>query len=139
MPVLASEQTPVRELIARARAICDRQEPETWAWTDADLLRFLRAGIVELESLRPASGYVGLRRAPRAFAPVPERSDYESDAAWETAVGELLDEPVLVDGRWHPALVEHVCWEAFRRDESDASSQKLAAAHRQAFFEGAMK
>ena len=145
MPYLASESTPRRELVDAARAIIDRQESETWQWYDADLLRFLLDGIDALERLRPAAGYVGLRRAPRVRPSIPvrpERADYPSDADfdeaeadWLAAVDALLAEPVLVDGRWHQALVEYVCYEAFRRDESDAASQRLAQQHYQSFAE----
>ena len=148
MPFLASENTPKKALVEAARAIIDRQETETWKWYDADLLAFLQDGIVALERLRPASGYVGMRRVPRTPVDIPVvpdvhhdpyGSDSDSDgSAWEDYVARmnvLLDEPVLVDGRWHQALVEYVCYEAFRRDESDAASQKLAQQHYQSFVE----
>lgn len=139
MPYLLSERTTRREVLDRARAVIDRQESETWEWKNADLLRFLFSAIQALEAERPASGYFGTRRVPRRIEAVPVRSDYQSDEAWEAAVGELLDEPVLVDGRWLDALVEFVCYEAFRRDESDAASQKLALQHWQAFRDFAQR
>ena len=151
MPFLASESTPKKALVEAARAIIDRQETETWKWYDADLLAFLQDGIVALERLRPASGYVGMRRVPRTPVDIPSvppvfdigsDSDSDSDPEWERYVermNELLDEPVLVDGRWHQALVEYVCYEAFRRDESDAASQKLAQQHYQSFVELAQR
>ena len=151
MPFLASESTPKKALVEAARAIIDRQETETWKWYDADLLAFLQDGIVALERLRPASGYVGMRRVPRTqvdIPPVPPavdvgfESDSDMDPSWQEYVekmNELLAEPVLVDGRWHQALVEYVCYEAFRRDESDAASQKLAQQHYQSFVELAQR
>ncbi len=154
MPFLLSENTPKKALVDEARAIVDRQETETWMWYDADLLRFLEAGIVALEKVRPASGYVGMRRVPRTPVDIPvppaegEGSDSDSDSdsdgtgrmqEYLAKMEELLAEPVLVDGRWHQALVEYVCYEAFRRDESDAASQKLAMQHYQSFLELAQK
>jgi hypothetical protein len=148
MPFLASENTPKKTLVEAARAIIDRQETETWKWYDADLLAFLQDGIAALERLRPASGYVGMRRVPRTPVDIPVvpdvnhdpyGSDSDSDGSeWEEYVERmnvLLAEPVLVDGRWHQALVEYICYEAFRRDESDAASQKLAQQHYQSFVE----
>lgn len=154
MPFLLSENTPKKALVDEARTIIDRQETETWMWYDADLLRFLEAGIVALEKVRPASGYVGTRRAPRTPVDVPvppagrewSGTDSDSDAdetdrmqEYLAKMEELLAEPVLVDGRWHQALVEYVCYEAFRRDESDAASQRLAQQHYQSFLELAQK
>lgn len=151
MPFLASESTPKRALVEAARAILDRQETETWKWFDADLLAFLQAGIVALERVRPASGYVGMRRVPRTPVEIPDvppavdagdDSESDPDPAWQEYVermNELLAEPVLVDGRWHQALVEYVCYEAFRRDESDAASQRLAQQHYQSFLELAQR
>ena len=152
MPFLLSENTPKKALVNEARAIIDRQESETWMWYDADLLRFLEAGIVALEKARPASGYLGVRRVPRAPVDIPEPpvrqgddgSDSDSDETgrmqeYLAKMEVLLAEPVLVDGRWHQALVEYVCYEAFRRDESDAASQKLAQQHYQSFLELAQK
>ncbi len=152
MPFLLSENTPKKVLVDEARAIIDRQESETWLWYDADLLRFLEDGIVALEKVRPASGYLGVRRVPRSPVDIPEppartgADDSASESAATAAMQEylermedLLAEPVLVDGRWHHALVEYVCYEAFRRDESDAASQKLAQQHYQSFLELAQK
>ena len=152
MPFLLSENTPKKALVDEARAIIDRQESETWRWYDADLLRFLEAGVVALERERPASGYLGVRRVPRAPVDIPEPparqaaagSDSDSDETermqeYLAKMEELLAEPILVDGRWHGALVEYVCYEAFRRDESDAASQKLAQQHYQSFLELAQK
>lgn len=152
MPFLLSENTPKKALVDEARAIIDRQESETWLWYDADLLRFLEAGVVALERERPASGYLGVRRVPRAPVDIPEPparqdaagSDSDSDETEQmqkylAKMEVLLAEPILVDGRWHRALVEYVCYEAFRRDESDAASQKLAQQHYQSFLELAQK
>ena len=151
MPFLASESTPKKTLVEAARAIIDRQETETWKWYDADLLAFLQDGIAALERLRPASGYVGMRRVPRTPVEIPQippavdvgfESDSDTDPSWQEYVrrmNELLAEPVLVDGRWHQALVEYICYEAFRRDESDAASQRLAQQHYQSFAELAQR
>jgi len=144
MPFLASENTPKKAIVDAARLIVDRQETETWKWYDADLLSFLEAGIAALERERPASGYVGMRRVPRTpveipAPPVPDASASDSGAAdlaaYVAQVDALLAAPVLVDGRWHQALVEYICYEAFRRDESDAASQRLATQHYQSFLE----
>ena len=151
MPFLASENISKAALVDEARAILDRQETETWAWRDADLLLFLQNGIAALERERPASGYIGVRRAPRTpveIPPEPLEADFEDSAsgsyadalaAWVASIDSLLAEPVLVDWRWHQALVEYICYEAFRRDESDAASQRLAAQHYQSFLELAQK
>lgn len=151
MPFLASENTPKKVLVEAARAIIDRQETETWKWFDADLLSFLQDGIVALERLRPASGYVGMRRVPRTPVDIPTvppavdvgfDSDSDADPSWQEYIermNALLAEPVLVDGRWHQALVEYICYEAFRRDESDAASQRLAQQHYQSFVDLAQR
>lgn len=139
MPFVASELTPKKVLVDEARTIIDRQETETWKWLDADLLSFLEGGILALERIRPASGYVGVRRVPRERVEIPAKPEDESDPdemqGYMDDIDALLAKPVLVDGRWHQALVEYVCYEAFRRDESDAASQRLAQQHYQSFVE----
>ena len=139
MPFLSSELTPKTTLVDEARAILDRQETETWQWRDADLRSFLEGGIFALERIRPAAGDVGVRRVPREMVEIPKKPDDESDPdemqAYIDDIDALLAKPVLVDGRWHQALIEYICYEAFRRDESDAASQRLAQQHYQSFVE----
>lgn len=113
------ESTTYGQLCADLRAQLDDTgtgPSRPMRWTDERLRAFLRMGVTALEKVRPAVRYRGMRLAerPATFA--------ETD-------------PVLLDRRFHEAVVEYACFKALQMDENDPSPASRSQAHLKRFQE----
>lgn len=132
------EQRTYRWVVERARELLSDMDRNRYRWRDEELLRFVAQGIEALASVRPASRYLGTRLVRRAYPDIPDPVD-STDAAYAAAIQEFADSPLLVDPRWHNALVEFTCHKAFTMDQADAGNLALAQKHYRQFLEEAQK
>lgn len=141
------EQRTYRWAVERARELLSDRNPERYRWLDEELLRFVAQGIEALASVRPASRYLGTRLVRRAYpdipdAPVPnpDSADYEAQkTAYENAINDFANSPLLVDPQWHDALVEFACYKAYTMDQADAGNLAIAEKHYKKFLEDAAR
>jgi len=140
------EQRTYRWAVERARELLSDRNPERYRWLDEELLRFVAQGIEALASVRPASRYLGTRLVRRAYPDIPDRDkafptdktdpDYEEKRqAYEDAINDFADSPLLVDPQWHDALVEFACYKAYTMDQADAGNLAIAEKHYKKFLE----
>ncbi len=132
------EQRTYRWVVERARELLSDRNPERYRWLDEELLRFVAQGIEALASVRPASRYLGTRLVRRVYPDIPPRTA-TTDAAYEAAINDFADSPLLVDPQWHDALVEFACYKAYTMDQADAGNLAIAEKHYKKFLEDAAR
>lgn len=140
------EQRTYRWAVERARELLSDRNPERYRWLDEELLRFVAQGIEALASVRPASRYLGTRLVRRAYPDIPPRNKVlppnptqEQVDAYEAAINDFADSPLLVDPQWHDALVEFACYKAYTMDQADAGNLAIAEKHYKKFLEDAAR
>lgn len=117
-----------RWIVDRARENLSDQNAERYRWRDEELLRFAAQGVEALASVRPASRYLGTRLVRRAYPEIP-------DDASTAALNQFANSPLLVDPRWHSAIVEFVCHRAYAMDQADSANRELSDRHYRSFLE----
>lgn len=140
------EQRTYRWAVERARELLSDRNPERYRWLDEELLRFVAQGIEALASVRPASRYLGTRLVRRVYPDIPPRdkvlppnpTQAQVDA-YEAAINDFADSPLLVDPQWHDALVEFACYKAYTMDQADAGNLAIAEKHYKKFLEDAAR
>lgn len=133
------EQRSYGWVVARARELLSDMDSGRYRWRDEELLRWVSQGIEALASVRPASRYLGTRLVRRAYPEIPNVADASDETAYGNAIRAFAAEPLLVDPRWHNALVEYCCYKAFTMDQADAGNLALAQKHYRQFIEEAQK
>ena len=140
------EQRTYRWVIERARELLSDRNPDRYRWLDEELLRFVAQGIEVLASVRPASRYLGTRLVRRSYPDIPDRAKalppnptQAQRDAYEAAINDFADSPLLVDPQWHDALVEFACYKAYTMDQADAGNLAIAEKHYKKFLEDAAR
>jgi hypothetical protein len=103
-------------------------------------------GIEALASVRPASRYLGMRLVRRVYPDIPPRNKVlppnptqAQVDAYEAAINDFANSPLLVDPQWHDALVEFACYKAYTMDQADAGNLAIAEKHYKKFLEDAAR
>jgi len=92
----------------------------SYRWSNSVILTALTQGITRLNKVRPESRYYSMRLADNAF---PITDDLNTAYVEATA----LAFTVLIDERWHEAIVYFAIGKCLSIDSSDLSNAQLAA------------
>lgn len=99
-----------------------------YRWSNSIILTALVQGVARLNKVRPESRYLNMRLADNAF-PITDSANGSYDEATALAY------TVLVDERWHEAIMYFAVAKCLEIDSSDLANAQLSA-NAYAKFEG---